>query len=142
MIRPILILALTSLLALSACGDDDGDGESATQTQTVAAAGDADRYCELTRSLDKQGEKFFAGLDERSTEAEFQAAERRSVEAFADEFEELKRVAPPEIRTDVPKLLAGIQKRAGLQPDIEVTQRQSSAAEERISAFEKRECAS
>ena len=139
MLRPsVIAVVLVSLLGVSACGDDDDT--ATTPPATVAAAGDVDRYCALTRRLDTEGQRFFAGLDEDSSEAQFKAAERRSVEHFADEFAELEQVAPREIRADVPKLLAGLYERAGLRPKIEVTEAESSAAEKRVKAYERRNC--
>ncbi|MBW3609009.1 MAG: hypothetical protein KY463_11755 [Actinobacteria bacterium] len=140
MLRPsIIIVALVAVLGLAACGGDD-DTSSDTQTTTIAAAGDTERYCALTRRLDAEGEQFFAGLDEDSSPQEFEAAERRMAENFADEFDELQRAAPPQIKTDVRKLLAAIHKRAGLQPQIEISEAEAAAAEKRIQAFEKRHC--
>jgi hypothetical protein len=92
-------IALTATLALAACGDEDSPSTSARAT-APPAAGDLERYCALTREMDAAGTKFFARLEEskNATAADFEAAERRFVERFAPQFEEIQRVAPAEIR--------------------------------------------
>jgi hypothetical protein len=156
-------IATCACLALAACGGDDaaettagapaetaattperaaGPETTASETAVVSApAGDADRYCALARELDASGEKFFADLGEDATAAEYEAAERAFVEASQDTLEELRTVAPAEISADVPILLAALFQRAGLPADIAVDEAQSSAAEERIRAFEDANCA-
>lgn len=132
-----IILALIAALALSACAEED---TSKAQTTTTAAAGDVNRYCALTRQLDAEGEQFFTDLDEDSSPSEFQAAERRMVEHSADELDELQRVAPGQIKSDVRKVVAALHERAGLQPQITVSEAEASAAEKRVMAYEKRNC--
>ena len=134
-----IVLAIIALLGQAGCGDND-DSSSSTRPATVAATEDVDRYCALTRQLDADGERFFANLNEDSTPAEFQAAERRLAEHFAEKFDELQRVAPAQIKTDVSKVLAALHKRAGLQPQIKVSEPDASAAEKRVLAYEKRNC--
>ncbi|HVF77820.1 MAG TPA: hypothetical protein VNA28_05940 [Solirubrobacteraceae bacterium] len=131
--------ALVALLGIVACGGDDND-KSATSTVSAASA-DPARYCALTRQLDAEGEKFFAGLGREATEQQFEAAERRFVEQSGAKLEELRRVAPRQIAADVEALLAGMRQRAGLKPAIAVTEAQSGAADKRIQAYEKRTCA-
>lgn len=133
-----IVLALIAALALSACGDDDNT--SSAQTATTAVSGDVDRYCALTRQLDAEGEQFFTDLDEGSSRAEFKAAERRMAEHFADELDEVQRVAPRQIKTDVRKVVAALHERAGLQPQITVSETDASAADKRVLAYEKRNC--
>ncbi len=136
-----IVVAIIALLGFGqvGCGDND-DSTSSKRPATVAATEDVDRYCALTRQLDAEGEQFFANLNEDSTAAELQAAERRSAEHFADKFAELQRVAPRQIKTDVRKVLAGLYERAGLPPQIKVSEAEASAAEKRVLAYEKRNC--
>lgn len=140
--RTALITATVVALGLAACGGDDIDRSATTNATTAAGAGDVDRYCALARELDADGEKFFAGLGENASAKEFEAAERRFVERSAKKLDELQRVAPPEINADVATLLAGKRERAGLQTATQVDESESSAAETRVRAFEKRSCPS
>ena len=141
MLRPwIITVTIAAALSLAACGDDGDDSRATTAPATTAATGNADRYCALTRELDAEGEKFFAGLGRDATPKQFEAAERRFLERHADDLAELRGAAPAEIKADVEKLLAGMQERAGMEPDVAVTEARSSAAETRIRAFEKRNC--
>jgi len=138
MLRTSLIaVAVYALLGLAACGDDN-DERAGGSTTTVAR--DADRYCALTRELDADGERFFAGLGNDASPKEFEAAERRFIESAQAKLDELSRVAPLQIEDDLQKLLAGMRERAGLKPAIAVTEAQASAAENRIQAYEKRTC--
>ncbi len=68
------------------------------------------------------------------------AAERRFVERYGDELDDLGATAPPEIRNDVQKVLAGTRQRAGLEAPIEVPEAEVDAADERVRAFEERAC--
>lgn len=138
----ITTAAAVAALAVAGCGDDADDQRdgSAAATATVAAAGDGERYCALTRELDAEGEKFFADLGEEASPADYEAAERRFIEAHSDDLDELGRVAPRQIKADVQKLFAGMRERAGLKPGIDVSEAQASRAEERIMAFERRSC--
>lgn len=139
--RSIITVAVLAALALVACGDDSDEGAgNEPTTATVATAGDVERYCALTRELDAEGEQFFAGLGRDASPAQYEAAERRFIEAHSADLDELGRVAPSAIKSDVQKLFAGMRERAGLQPAIEVSEAQASAAEARIQAFEKRSC--
>lgn len=133
----LVAVALVALLGLAACGADDNDEPA---TATPSSAEDRDRYCALTRELDADGEKFFAGLGRDASPKEFEAAERRFVEDSSARLDELQRVAPRQIAADVAKLLAGMRQRAGLQPTITVSEAQASAADERVQAYEKRNC--
>jgi hypothetical protein len=130
-----LKIALVALLGLAACGGDDAENDRA---QT--AAGDVARYCALTKELDSAGEMFFSGLGQDASPEEFQAAERRFIEHHSDDLDELRAAAPARLKPDVDKLLAGMHQRAGLKSASDVSEREASAAEERIRAFEKREC--
>ena len=132
----ITLAVLAASLGLAACGgDDDNDND-----QARPAAGDVARYCALTKELDAAGEEIFSELGEDASPQQFQAAELRFVERHSDELDELRGLAPAALRPDVEKLLAGIRARAGLEPGTEISEREASAAEERIQAFEDREC--
>ena len=135
-----IITATFIALGLAACGDDDDKRATTTTATVVAAAGDAGRYCTIARQLDTEGEKFFAGLGEDASPKQYEAAERRFVERYADTLSELERVAPAEIRSDVAVLLAGQRERAGLTTTT-TPEAQSSASEKRVQAYEKRSCA-
>ena len=130
----LAVLAVT--LGIAACGGDDADDNEPAQT----AAGDVERYCTLTKELDAAGEEIFSELGEDASPQQFQAAERRFVERHSGDLDELRLAAPAALRPDVEKLIAGIRQRAGLEPATEVGEREASAAEERIQAFEEREC--
>jgi hypothetical protein len=135
--------ALVALLGLGACGDDSDDGDTADNQPAAAAPAakpDPARYCTLTRRLDAEGEKFFAGLGENATPKQYEAAEADFIKQSQPKLDELRRIAPREIASDVDKLLAGMQQRAGMKPAIAVTEAESSAAETRVRAYEKRNC--
>ena len=137
--RAAIITATLIALGLAACGDDEDTQAGATTATAVAAAGDPDRYCQIVRELDTSGEDFFAGLGEDSSPEEYEAAERRFVERYSDTLEELERVAPSQIRSDVAVLLAGQRERAGLSTTT-TPESKSSASEKRVQAYEKRNC--
>lgn len=138
MTRPsIALAAVVALLGLAACGGDDTDD---SDNSRATAAGDVERYCALTKELDAAGEEIFAPLGEDASPEDYEAAERRFVERHTRELDELRQVAPASLRPDVQTLLAGIRQRAGLEPDMQVSEREASAAEERVRAFESREC--
>lgn len=126
----IVIVAAVALVGFG-CGDDDGD-EGATAS--------VERYCELTRELDRAGAEMFDDLekDPDATPKDFEAAERQLVEENEESLEEIQEVAPAEIKDDVAVLVEALRARAGLdaeaQPDAE-------AAETRIDKFEKPNCA-
>jgi hypothetical protein len=126
---------LTATIALAACGSEDPAPQP-----TAKAPGDRERYCTLSREMDAAGERFFARLErkENATAADYEAAERRFVERFTPQFEEVERVAPAEIRDDVRILLAGQRSRAGLGGDV--GEAEASAAEERVLRYERRHC--
>ena len=130
-------VALFALPGLVACGDDDDQ----TAKQTAAAgAGNVQRYCTLSRELDEAGSQFFARLErENASPKDFEAAERRFIERFAAKLEEVKRVAPRQIKADLRTLFATMRQRAGL-PAVEVGEAEASKAEKRMGAFEKRSC--
>lgn len=127
-----LIVGFVAMLALGACGNDDGD-------DAQVSSGDVERYCELTKQLDEAGSEAFDQLedDEQATDEDFARAMEEFNEAHADEFQELRRVAPEEIRSDVKRMLDGIQAGAHAeeQPDEDLAE-----AEERVQAFEEDNC--
>jgi hypothetical protein len=55
-------------------------------------------------------------------------------------LEEVEQAAPREIDDDVDTLLAGQRERAGLPSSAKVDEAKASAAEERIRAWERRNC--
>ncbi|HEV2777405.1 MAG TPA: hypothetical protein VGV90_17580 [Solirubrobacteraceae bacterium] len=139
--RPAIIVATVLALALAACGEDDEDTTAGSQTSTAAAAAaDPDRYCALTRELDAEGERFFAGLGQDATPQQYEAAERRFVTRLAGKLEELEQAAPQAIKRDVATLLAAQRERAGLPTAAKVEESEGAAAETRIQAWEKRNC--
>jgi hypothetical protein len=140
----VTAFALVALLGLGACGDDADEADNSADNRPTATAPAADpdpeRYCALTRRLDAEGEKFFTGLDEDATPQQFEAAEAKFVKQMQPKLDELRRVAPREIASDVDKLLAGMQQRARMKPAIDVTEAESSAAEARVQRYEERNC--
>lgn len=135
-----LALGAALAVALTACGDD---GSPTTQTSadsatTSAEGGDVDRYCELTAELDAKGEQVFADLPEDAAPEEVMAREQELLEQVSPQFDELVEVTPDAIQDDVPILLDGIRARATTGEDP--NQEASSAAEERILAFEEEHC--
>lgn len=131
-------IALVATLALAACGEDDTAQTSARATATPPS-GDVERYCALTREMDAAGTKFFARLErDNATADDFEAAERRFVERFAPQFEQIEQVAPAAIRADIELLLAGQRARAGLGGAVD--EQAVGAAERRVRRYERRQC--
>ncbi len=139
MTRFLTTAIVLATVALAACGEDDTAQPSARATPTPPA-GDAERYCALSREMDAAGTKFFARLErkENATAEDYEAAERRFVERFAPRFEAIEIAAPAEIRDDVAILLAGQRQRAGLGGSVD--EAEAGAAEKRVLAYEKRHC--
>jgi hypothetical protein len=135
-----LALGAALALALTACGDDESPTtqSSAESAPASAEGGDVDRYCELTAELDAQGEQVFADLPEDAPPEEVRRREQQLLEQVSPQFDELLEVAPDAIEDDVPILLDGIRARATTGEDP--NQEASSAAEERILAFEEENC--
>jgi hypothetical protein len=125
-------LGLVAVL-ITGCGDDD---------DTTEASGDVDRYCELVAELDEAGSDAFAELeaDDAATEADYARTERQFIDDHADEFDELREVAPEAIADDLEVLLTEQEKRAS-GGDQEETSDEAEAAEERIGEFEEKNCA-
>lgn len=134
--RPFAAATLLAALALAACGGDDGGNDKADNS----GAGDRERYCALVTDLDEAGEKFFSNLGRDARPEQFQAAERRFLERFAGEVDQLERAAPEKIRPDVRKVLRAQRQRAGLETTTQVSDSEASAAEKRVKAYEKRNC--
>lgn len=105
----------------------------------AASAGDVGRYCALVAELNGIGERVFADLSEDATPEEVTRREGMLVEQGAAQLSELERVAPAEIRADVPVFVADLRARASAPqgPDPAAAQ----AAEERILAFDEANCA-
>ena len=128
----IVIVAAVALVGFG-CGDDDGDEGAPDATASV------ERYCELTRELDRAGGEMFEELekDPDASPKDFRAAERQLVEESEESLDELQEVAPAEIKDDVTSLVQALSARAGLDakvpPDAE-------AAETRVTKFEKQNC--
>lgn len=141
MFRTTTPFALTAVLALAACGGDD-ERSATTTTSSAAANGQAARYCKLAKGLDRAGESFFAKLGEDAGANECEAAEREFAERHLTEISALRRAAPPAIAADVRTMLTGMRQRAGLAVAEKVDERKSAKAEERVKAFETRNCAS
>jgi hypothetical protein len=135
-----IAIATVLTVALAACGEEDEPSTTSARATATPAAGGPERYCALTREMDAAGTRFFARLEakENATAADFEAAERRFVERFAPQFEEIERAAPDAIRPDVHILLAGQRARAGL--GSAVSEAEASAAEKRVLRFERRRC--
>jgi hypothetical protein len=138
--RPKLVLAcvLVAPAFLAGCGDDASD----TSTTDAAAASDPARYCELTEELDAAGEEVFAPLeqDQNATREDFEQAEAQLVEENQDQLEEIQQVAPPEIQPDVETIVSALYVRAGLE-GAGPSNSEVGAAEKRLDAFEKENCA-
>ncbi|SOE02831.1 hypothetical protein [Blastococcus haudaquaticus] len=134
-----LAIGATVALALSACGDDEPSvAASAATSAAEAGGGDVARYCDLTAELDDKGEAVFADLPQDAPADEVQRAEQQLLAEVSPSFDELIEVAPDAIADDVPILLDGIRARATTGEDP--NQEASSAAEERILAFEEENC--
>lgn len=127
----LIVMALA--LGLTACGDDGGGGGA-------ASGPDPDRYCELVEVLEKAGSEAFDEVesDENATDEDFAAASKAFTESVKDEFDELIKVAPADISDDVKTLIASIRGRAGLGDEVD--DKEASAAEERITAWEEENC--
>lgn len=128
-LRVVVGLALVAGVA-AGCGDDEGAG------------GNVERYCELVAELDEAGSEAFAALedDESATDEDFAETERQFIEDHADDFDELRDVAPDEIADDVDVLLGAQEERAA-GGEQEETSDEVSQAEERVGEFEGANCA-
>jgi hypothetical protein len=129
----IVIVAAVALVGFG-CGDDDGDEGAQVASASV------ERYCELTRELDRAGGEIFEDLekDPDATPKDFEAAERQMVEENEGSLEELQEVVPAEIQNDVAILVEALRARAGLEAEVSPD---AEAAETRIDKFEKQNCA-
>lgn len=126
-----LIVALAALVALglaSCGGDDDGADQAA----------DVGRHCELIAQLEQNAEEHFAQLDEGTTRAEFQQAHVDFIEENQPLLAELEETAPEEIREDGETVLAGMRAQAG--EEVDVTEAEIDAADERQRQWEKENC--
>lgn len=131
-------------LAFAGCGGGD-DGEQAAQggggqTAAQAQAGDAQRYCRLAMTLERNAEQHFGQLGEGTTPTEFRKAHAEFIEVNQDVIGQIASAAPAEIRDEVETTLAGMRQQAGEQ--VDVTAQDIDAADQALRAFEKRECGS
>jgi hypothetical protein len=128
----IVIVAAIALVGFG-CGDDGGDEGAPEATANV------ERYCELTRELDRVGGEIFEDLekDPDATPKDFQAAERQLVEESEESLDELQDVAPAEIKDDVAILVQALSARSGLEAEVPPN---AEVAETRITKFEKQNC--
>ena len=128
----IVMVAAVALVGFG-CGDDDGDEGAPDATASV------ERYCELSRELDRAGGKMFEDLekDRDATPKDFKAAERQLVEKNEVYLEELQQVPPAEIKDDVAILVEALRARAGLEAEVPPG---AEAAETRVTKFEKQNC--
>jgi len=143
----VLVAGLV-LAGSAACGGTDA--KPAPEDQPVATPrpsatseleeGDPARYCALTRQLEAQGHKAFAGLGHDATAAEYRQAERRFLTDNAAALRQLESSLPESLRDEMRTFLAGMRERAGLPVVDLVTQREVSSAEKALRDFEKREC--
>jgi hypothetical protein len=134
MLCPFLLAALASAALVGAgCGDDDEEKKQGGR------AGDVQRYCGLSRELDRAGEQLFKPLERENASAkEFETAEKKFVQGHEADLNELQRVAPESIRNDAKMLVAARRAQAGLGPPV--NEAKAGAAEERVQRFEKRNC--
>lgn len=124
-----IVVAVVGLTGLVACGDDD----------EAAGPADTQRYCELARQLDEAGEEeieidFQSGTPDPE---EVRAEMRQFLDDHDDEIDELQRVAPDEISSDVRDLVAALEEVAttGDFAALDIDE-----GEQRIQEFEEREC--
>jgi hypothetical protein len=127
LIVPLLFAA--ALLPLSACGDD------ATEASVEA-------YCDQSAELDEAGGEAFSALEEDpdATEQDYLDAEKEFIEDHRSELEELRDVAPDEIRDDVDTLIQGLLDIVDTGEDAREGNEEFAAAEERVVAFEDANC--
>lgn len=130
---PLAAIAI-SALALAGCAGTDPDPAPAA---APADSGDVARYCALVAELNGIGERIFADLPEDAAPEELMRGQAMLVQQGAAQLAEQEQVAPAEIRADVPIFLADLRARAtGTRADPAAAQ----AAEERILAFDERNC--
>jgi hypothetical protein len=131
--RFMSVAVATAVLAVAAVGCGDDDDES--------SGGNVERYCELVEELDQAGTEAFAALeaDESATDEDYAAMESQFLEEHADDFDELREVAPDEIADDVDVILTAQEERAAGGEQEEPSEA-ASAAEERIGEFEDANC--
>lgn len=128
----IVIVAAVAVVGFG-CGDDDRDEGAPDATASV------ERYCELTRELDRAGGEMFEDLekDPDASRKDFEAAERQLVQENEQSLEELQDVASAEIKDDVAILVEALRARAGLEAEVPPD---AEAAETRVTKFEKQNC--
>lgn len=144
-----LLLVPAVLLIATACADNSSSSsDKADDTKSPAAGAttaptseqyDPQPYCDITRQLEKAGEKAFSTLDRDSTNAEYEAAERNFIVDNEDLLDELVSAAPAHLTDEVETFLAAMRQRGGLG-DSGVTKREASSAEKNVVAWEKKNC--
>lgn len=148
MVRPVWlrVLGLVSVLVLAfglaACGEDeipDGDA-GASGDQVTGEAGNPELYCELVAELEEAGAAAFDEVESNkdATDEDYANAERAFVEDNQENLDALVEAGPDEIAEDVRVLIDSIRGRANLGP--KVPQKEATAAEQRITAYEEENC--
>jgi hypothetical protein len=127
-----VVIASALMLGTIGCGDDDSE-------EAPEATASVERFCELSRELDRAGEEQFEALEEdpNATREDFEAAERELVEENEDALEEIQEAAPAEINDDVAVLVEALRARAGLADEMPSD---ADEAERRINGFEEENC--
>jgi hypothetical protein len=97
--RKLVVLLLTALLGLAACGSDDktenaSDSDAVTTTEAESSSsGDGDAYCGLATKYSGLEKAFNPGADAANL--------RSSLETAKDALDDAVKVAPSEIKADV-----------------------------------------
>ena len=139
----IFLVLAAGVSASCGDGDDQSPAEGTAETSggsKEADAGDVERYCAITKELDRAGSEFFKELeqDPSATAKDYQEAEADFIEEYEAELNELASEAPPEIQEDLRVLLAALKGRAGLGPAVD--KEEALEAQANIQKFEKAEC--
>ena len=123
--------------------ESDGSKESGSPTREGGPQPDRQRFCAVGQRLERAGRRAFAGLDgqNEASRAEVRKAERQFAAQHGQLLGEVQRVAPRPIQSDVRTLVAATFARAGLGGQAPPRQK-AQAAEQRVSAFERRNCRS
>jgi hypothetical protein len=129
-----IVIASAVVLGATGCSDDDGDEAAPDGTASL------ERYCELSRELDRAGEEQLEALEEdpNATVEDLKAAERELIEENEDALEEIQEVAPAEINDDVAIRVEALRARAGLADEVPPDAKE---AERRINMFKEENCA-
>lgn len=147
--RPLAFL-LGATLVFSACDSGGGGGGGGT------AAGNVDAYCEAVRSFQALEDDLEPEVPADASPEEAFAAMRESFERLRAQVEELRDVAPAEIRNDVNQLVEAILELIDLFLEIDdptdltanqealsrmsELQQEVATAQERVADFTEEEC--